>query len=291
MGAAVASVRRAGGHGRALVRERPLMGAGLALLGLLVLLAALGPLLTPWGATEIDRGAALVSPLQDGHLLGTDRNGMDIFARLLYGARIDLAIAVASVSLAVVVGGAIGSVVGYVGGWVDELSMRAVDLFQSFPAFVLALTVAALLGPGALNLIVVLALINVPAYVRLMRTEVRSTREHGYVAAARAAGASRTSVLVRHVIPNSLRPLLVIAPLNCGWAILTVAGLSFIGLGIRVPEPEWGAMISAGADDMIAGQWWTSVAPGVALFLAVLGFNLTSEGLLESRRARPAGAR
>lgn len=266
------------------VAERPLCAAGLVLLAALILLAVLGPLVTPWGPTEIDRDATLVGPGVQGHLLGTDQNGMDIFSRLLYGARIDLLIAVVSVGLAVVVGAAIGAVVGYAGGWIDEVGMRVVDIVQSFPAFVLALTVAALLGPGVLNLIAVLALINVPSYVRLMRTEVRGTREAGYVQAARAAGAGWMTVLVRHVVPNSVRPLLVIAPLNCGWTILTVAGLSFIGLGVRVPNPEWGAMISAGADDMVAGYWWTSVAPGVALFLAVLAFNLTSEGLLEGRR-------
>lgn len=266
--------------------SRPLVVAGSAILVLVALLALLAPVVSSWGPTEIDPLAVLVPPGTDGHWLGTDRNGMDIWSRLLYAARVDLGIAVAAVGIAVLVGGAIGAIVGYVGRWVDEVAMRIVDMFQAFPAFILALAVAALVGPGTLNLIAVLALVNAPGYVRLVRTEVRSTREYGYVEAARAAGAPWWSVLFRQVVPNSLRPVLVIAPLNCGWAILTLAGLSFLGLGVRIPNPEWGAMIAAGADDMVAGDWWTSVFPGLALFIAVLGFNLIGEGLLAPARRR-----
>jgi peptide/nickel transport system permease protein len=164
--------------------------------------------------------------------------------------------------------------------------MRVMDIFQSFPAFVLALAVAAILGTGTGNLIFVIALVNAPGYVRLMRAEVRSTREHGYVEAARAAGQTSLDVLLRQVVPNSLRPILVVAPLNCGWAILTLAGLSFLGLGVQVPEPEWGAMIATGADDLVSGKWWTSVAPGLLLFVTVLAFNLLSEGGQSGRRRR-----
>lgn len=133
-----------------------------------------------------------------------------------------------------------------------------------------------------------IALVNAPSYVRLMRGEVRSTREHGYVEAARAAGETNASILFRHVIPNSLRPSLVVAPLNCGWAILTLAGLSFLGLGVQIPDAEWGAMISSGSDDLVRNHWWPSVVPGVALFISVLAFNLLGEGLLDARtRDRP----
>jgi peptide/nickel transport system permease protein len=266
--------------------SRPLLLAGCLLVAAIGLLAVLAPLVSSFGPTEIDPAAVLVAPGADGHLLGTDRNGMDIWARLLYAARVDLGIAVAAVGIAVAVGTTLGAIVGYLGGWLDELGMRVVDMFQAFPAFILALAVAALVGPGTLNLIAVLALVNAPGYLRLMRTEVRSTREHGYVEAARAAGAPWWSVLFRQVVPNSLRPVLVIAPLNCGWAILTLAGLSFLGLGVRIPNPEWGAMIAAGADDMVSGDWWTSVFPGIALFVTVLGFNLVGEGLLAPAHAR-----
>jgi peptide/nickel transport system permease protein len=260
--------------------------AGGAILTVIVLAALAAPVLANWGETEIDGAAVLVPPGTEGHLLGTDRNGMDIWSRILYGARLDLGIALTAVAIAVLVGGTLGSIVGYAGSWLDEITMRAMDTFQAFPAFVLALVVAAVLGPGVVNLIAVIALVNTPGYVRLMRAEVRSVREHGFVEAARCSGASWPDIVFRHIVPNSLRPVLVIAPLNCGWAILMLAGLSFLGLGVTIPTAEWGAMIAIGAADMVRGDWWTSVFPGLALFLSVLGFNLVSEGLLEAGNRR-----
>jgi peptide/nickel transport system permease protein len=258
------------------------------LLVTLVVLGAGAPIFTHWGSTEIDFSAIDTPPGVHGHLLGTDLNGMDIWSRVLYATRIDLGIAIAAVAIAVSVGTVVGGLIGYIGGWLDEIGMRTMDIVQSFPAFVLALVVAALLGRGLVNLVAVIALVNAPSYVRLMRSEVRSTREHGYVEAARAAGETNASILFRHVIPNSLRPSLVVAPLNCGWAILTLAGLSFLGLGVQIPEAEWGAMISAGSDDLVQHHWWPSVVPGGALFISVLAFNLLGEGLLDARtRGRP----
>jgi peptide/nickel transport system permease protein len=257
------------------------VGAAILLAILLAALAA--PVLSDWGPTEIDFEATDAAPGTAGHPLGTDLNGMDLWSRILYAARLDLGVAVAAVSIAVVIGGVLGAAIGYAGGWVDEIAMRIVDVVQSFPAFVLALAVATLLGRGTVNLIAVIALVNTPSYIRLMRSEVRSTREHGFVESARCAGESETSILLRHVVPNSIRPLLVIAPLNCGWAILTLAALSFLGLGVQIPEPEWGAMIAAGTEDIVSGRWWSSVVPGAALFVAVLGFNLLGEGLLDAR--------
>jgi peptide/nickel transport system permease protein len=262
--------------------------AGGLLLFVIVVLGAGAPLFTHWGSTQIDFSAIDTPPGVHGHLLGSDMNGMDVWARTLYGTRIDLGLAAASVAIALVVGGVLGGLIGYVGGWVDELGMRLMDIIQSFPAFVLALVVAALLGRGLVDLTAVLAFVSAPSYVRVMRSEVRSTREHGYVEAARSAGESSGSILFRHVIPNSLRPLLVIAPLNCGWSILTLAGLSFLGLGVELPTAEWGAMISGGSDDLVRNHWWPSVVPGIALFLSVLAFNLLGEGFLDERsRANP----
>jgi len=256
---------------------------GGALLLLVGVGAILAPFLASWRPTTIDFNASLVGPGSPHHPLGTDHNGMDILSRLLFAARLDLGIAVAAVAVAASVGSAVGGLVGYVGGWVDEVAMRVMDVFQSFPAFVLALAVATILGTSTVDLIGVIALVNAPGYVRLMRAEVRTVREEGWVEAARCAGLGWMHVLFRQVIPNSLRPVFVIAPLNCGWAILTLAGLSFVGLGVKLPTPEWGAMIALGADDMVSGQWWTSVLPGLLLFVSVLGFNLLSEGL-QSRR-------
>lgn len=260
---------------------------GLLLLAIIVLAVA-APLFTHWGPTEIDFEASNVAPGHHGHLLGTDTNGMDLWARVLYGARVDLGIAVAAVAIAAVLGSLVGAAIGYAGGWIDEVGMRVMDVVQAFPSFVLALAVVTLVGRSTIDLIGVLAFVNAPSYVRLMRSEVRSTRENGYVEAARCAGESRASILFRHLIPNSLRPTLVVAPLNCGWAILALAGLSFLGLGISIPNAEWGAMIANGVSDLAQDRWWTSVVPGVALFVTVLGFNLLGEGLLDARtRDRP----
>jgi peptide/nickel transport system permease protein len=257
---------------------------GIVLLCAIVLLAILAPVITKWGPTEIDFNYILSPPGTPGHLLGTDSNGMDILSRILYAARIDVGIALASVGIAASVGSALGAVVGFVGGWIDNIAMRAVDVLQSFPAFIFALGIAVVVGTSILSLITVLAIVNAPSYVRIMRADVRAVKEHGWVEAARCSGLSSTSILFRQVVPNSLRSVLVIAPLNCGWVILLLAALSFVGLGIPVPEAEWGAMISAGTEGIATGQWWTSVVPGVMLFLTVLGFSLASEGA-QSRRS------
>lgn len=262
--------------------------AGALLLAAIAFLAIAAPLFSNWGPVQIDFSAMDVAPGAHRHLLGTDTNGMDLWSRVLYAGRVDLGIAVAAVAIAVAVGTLAGAAIGYAGGWVDELGMRLMDVVQAFPAFVLALAVVTLLGRSTADLIGVIAFVNAPSYVRLIRSEVRSTREHGYVEAARCAGEGRISILFRHLIPNSLRPALVVAPLNCGWAILTLAGLSFLGLGIQIPNAEWGAMIANGVDDMAQNHWWPSVVPGVALFLTVLAFNLLGEGLLDARsRERP----
>ena len=259
------------------------IGAGILVVA--VLAALLAPLLSSWGPTEIDPAGTLAAP-GNGHLLGTDGNGMDVWSRVLHAARIDLGIAVCAVALAVVVGTVLGLLAGYLGGWFDDVMMRIVDIFQAFPTFILALAVAALLGNGFVNLVITIAAVNAPAYARLVRAEVRTLREMPYVDAAKTSGASTVGILWRHLLPNSLTPVRVIAPLNCGWAMLTLAGLSFLGLGITVPTAEWGSMISLGTSDVVAGRWWTSVPPGLALLVCVLGFSLLGEGLQERADAK-----
>jgi peptide/nickel transport system permease protein len=265
--------------------SRVLIATGATILAVVALAALAAPLLSGWGPEEIDPAATLAGP-GGAHPLGTDTNGMDVWSRLLYAARLDLGVAVAAVALAVVVGTALGLLAGYLGGWVDDVLMRVVDIFQAFPTFVLALAVAALLGNGTVNLVITIAAVNAPAYARLVRAEVRSIRELPFVDASITSGASTLGVLWRHVLPNSLTPVRVIAPLNCGWAMLTLAGLSFLGLGVTVPGAEWGAMISLGSPDVVAGRWWTSVPPGLALLICVLGFSLLGEGLQERADAR-----
>jgi len=264
---------------------RSLLYVGGAILTVAVLAAIFAPLLSKWGPTEIDPSGTLARP-GGAHLLGTDGNGMDVWSRVLHAGRIDLGIAVCAVALAVLVGTFLGLLAGYLGGWIDDVLMRVVDIFQAFPTFILALAVAALLGDGFGNLVITIALVNAPAYARLVRAEVRTLREMPYVDAARTSGASTAGIIWRHLLPNSLTPVRVIAPLNCGWAMLTLAGLSFLGLGITVPTAEWGSMISLGTSDVVAGRWWTSVPPGLALLVCVLGFSLLGEGLQERADAR-----
>jgi peptide/nickel transport system permease protein len=265
-------------------------GTGLVVTGglmllLVVVLAVAAPALSPWGPLEIDPEANLAPP-GGNHLLGTDSNGMDVWSRLLHSVPIDLGIAVAAVVIAVTVGTAVGLVTGYVGRWLDDGVMRVIDILQAFPTFILALAVSALLGQSTQNLVIVLAIVNAPAYARLVRTEVRTVRELPYVDAARVSGSSMVGILWRHVLPNSLTPVRVIAPLNCGWTMLSLAGLSFVGLGVPVPRPEWGAMISLGSADIVAGRWWTSVPPGLALLFCVLAFSMIGEGLQDRANRR-----
>jgi len=264
---------------------RTLIVVGTTILVVAALAAIFAPLLSKWGPTEIDPSGTLARPGGD-HLLGTDGNGMDVWSRVLHAGRIDLGIAVCAVALAVLAGTFLGLLAGYLGGWLDDVLMRIVDIFQAFPTFILALAVAALLGDGFGNLVITIALVNAPAYARLVRAEVRTLREMPYIDAAKTSGTSTFGIMWRHLLPNSLTPVRVIAPLNCGWAMLTLAGLSFLGLGIRVPTAEWGSMISLGTSDVVAGRWWTSVPPGLALLVCVLGFSLLGEGLQERADGR-----
>ncbi|WP_433378719.1 ABC transporter permease [Actinoplanes sp. CA-142083] len=264
---------------------RTLIVVGTTILVVAALAAVFAPLLSKWGPTEIDPSGTLARPGGE-HLLGTDGNGMDVWSRVLHAGRIDLGIAVCAVALAVVAGTFLGLLAGYLGGWIDDVLMRIVDIFQAFPTFILALAVAALLGDGFGNLVFTIALVNAPAYARLVRAEVRTLREMPYIDAAKTSGTSTFGILWRHLLPNSLTPVRVIAPLNCGWAMLTLAGLSFLGLGITVPTAEWGSMISLGTSDVVAGRWWTSVPPGLALLVCVLGFSLLGEGLQERADSR-----
>ena len=262
-----------------------LITTGSVMLGIAVAAYLFAPVLSPWGPMDIDPDANWAAP-GGQHLLGTDSNGMDVWSRVLHSVPVDLGIAVASVFLAVVLGTAIGLFSGFIGRWVDDGVMRLIDILQAFPSFILALAVAALLGQTTSNLVIVLAIVNAPAYARLVRAEVRIVRELPYVEAARISGSSMMGILVRHVLPNSLAPVRVIAPLNCGWAMLSLAGLSFVGLGVPVPNPEWGAMISLGTPDIVAGRWWTSLPPGLALLFCVLAFSMIGEGLQDRSNRR-----
>jgi peptide/nickel transport system permease protein len=258
--------------------ENRLTLVAVAILLLLVLCALFGNVLAPYDPLSTD-GAARLMPPNAAHLFGTDALGRDIFSRVIVAARLDLGIAISAVVLSFLGGLALGAAAGYFGGWCDRLIGRLMDTIMAFPLFVLAMGIVAALGNSVLNIIIATMIINLPFYCRFARGEVNVRREMGYVEAARMGGNRSLAVLVNHIIPNILPPMMVQASLNMGWAILNAAGLSFIGLGVRPPTPEWGIMVSEGASFIISGEWWSFVFPGAALVLAVFCFNLLGDGL------------
>lgn len=261
----------------AILRHHPMMLAGIIMLGVFLLLAVIGPLVSP-DPLQTDGGAILQPPSGD-HLFGTDRFGRDVFARSVAAIRLDLPVGLVIALLAMAVGAVIGVVAGYWGGAVDELVMRATDVLLAFPGFVLALIIAAVLGDSVRNVILAVAVAYTPHFIRLTRAQVLGEREREYVDAARITGNSSARTAFRHVLPNSLRPALVQATLVTGWAILDVAGLAFLGVGIGPPTAEWGVMVAEGANDVITGQWWTALFPGAMIVLAVMAFHLIGDEL------------
>ena len=202
-----------------------------------------------------------------------------MFSRVVVATRLDLSISVAAVALSFVAGSALGSLAGYYGGWTDRIVGRCLDTIMAFPLFVLAMGIVAAAGNTIENVIYATAIINLPFYARMARAEVNIRREAGFVQAAKLSGNSDLRVLAVHIFPNSLPPMMVQISLNMGWAILNAAGLSFIGLGVRPPTPEWGIMVAEGANFIVSGEWWLALFPGAALMLAVFTFNLMGDGL------------
>ncbi|HEV7457506.1 MAG TPA: ABC transporter permease [Roseococcus sp.] len=245
---------------------------------LLILVAFLAPWLAPYDPIASNVPNALQPP-SAAHWAGTDQLGRDVFSRILYGTRVDLAIAFSAVSLSFVIGAVVGSFCGYVGGALDRVVGRLVDVLMAFPLFVLAMALVAALGNSIENIILATAFINLPFYIRFARAEVNVRRNLGWVEAARASGDSDLSVVLRFLLPNVLPAMAVQISLNLGWAILNAAGLSFIGLGITPPTPEWGIMVAEGARFITSGHWWLVAFPGLALMLSVLCFNLLGDGL------------
>jgi peptide/nickel transport system permease protein len=258
--------------------ENPLTLAALLLLLLLLGCAGLGPSLAPYDPLATNTAVALQPP-SAAHWFGTDQLGRDIFSRVIVATRLDLAIAFSAVALSFAIGAVIGAVIGYFGGGLDRAVSRGVDVLMAFPLFALAMGVVAALGNSVSSIVYATAVINLPFYIRLTRAEVSIRRNLGYVEAARVGGSGHARILRVFLLPNVLPPLVVQASLNLGWAVLNAAGLSFIGLGVRAPTPEWGIMVAEGAQFIVSGKWWLAAFPGLALMTAVFCFNLLGDGL------------
>ena len=259
------------------VRPRFVIGYGIVVATLLA--ALLAPLIAPYSPIEANP-AQFLQPPGWHHLFGTDAVGMDVFSRTVYAPRIDLTIAIAGTLISAVVGSVMGALVGYYSSgrgvrvWLAYGVMRAADVLQAFPVFVFAIALVASLGQSIQTVVLAIAFVNAPIYLRLMRSQVISIREMRYVEASLVAGLSDMRTIFRHIVPNAIGPVLAQLSVNVGWAILLTAGLSFVGAGVRAPAPEWGSMIAMGFQNVVTGQWWPSVFPGLALAVSVFGFSL-----------------
>src|SRR5579864_773025 len=254
--------------------------AGLVILVVFATVALAAPLATTYDPEQTQLDQTLLRP-SAAHWLGTDHLGRDILARLAYGGRLSLLIGFAAVGVGLSIGVPLGTVCGFYGGWLDLVIQRIIDVFLSLPGFLLALSLVAVLGVGITNVILAVGLGVVPAFARLTRASTLAIRSRLYVDAARAAGASGISIIVRHVLPNALPPVVVQATLGLGATLLTAAGLGFLGLGVQQPTPEWGAMLGEGRSYIFSNPNLATF-PGIAIFLTVLGFNLAGDGLRDA---------
>ena len=259
------------------LRRNPLALSGLLIVLLLLLVALLGPALVP-GSPDLQNLKIRLAPPSAAHWFGTDTLGRDIFVRLIYGARITLAVILLVSVLVLPIGLAVGTIAGYAGGLIETTLMRLTDVFLAFPRLVLALAIVAALKPGIENAIIAIALTTWPAYARIARAETRAIRNADYIQAARLQGASALRVLWSHVVPQCLPSVVVRLTLDMASVVLTAAGLGFLGLGAQPPAPEWGLMIADGRQ-YVLDQWWVSTIPGIAVCVVSIGFNLLGDGL------------
>ena len=278
---------------RSLVRRRlfhaPGAVVGLTTVVLLVGSASLAPVLVPASPTQMNLFARLQPP-SGAHFMGTDEFGRDILSRVLHAGRLSLLVGVVAVTLGGIIGVVLGALSGYHGGWPDHVIMRATDALHSFPAVLLAMAIMGALGTGLLNLMLAVGITSVPAFARITRSAVLAVRSLDYVLAARALGARSQPVLWRHVFPNSLAPVIVTATLQVASAVLAASSLSFLGMGIQPPTPEWGSMLAEGRGFMQRAPWLTAF-PGLAIMLAVMGFNLLGDALRDAMDPALLGTR
>jgi peptide/nickel transport system permease protein len=265
-------------HLRYHIARHPLGAVGAAIMAIFVFAAIFADFLTRYDPVSTNSALSLAPP-SAAHIFGSDFMGRDIYSRIIYGARISLAVGLGSAFLGCAVGVALGLTSGYLGGWVDLVIQRIVDIMQALPVLILALCMAAALGPALDNTILAIAIPLVPYSARVIRSNTLALREMPYVEAARAVGMSEFRIAVRHVLPNTLAPLIVLATAQLGSAILTESSLSFLGLGIPEPHPSWGRMLSESAAEYVRTAPWLVIFPGVAISLAVFGTNLLGDAL------------
>ena len=258
-----------------LMRRKPLLVVGVLLLVFFAALAIVGPFFVA-DPLATDPANTFQAPSAE-HWFGTDRFGRDVFARSVHAARLDLTIGLTIAIAAMVIGSIIGVIAGYFGGATDEIMMRLTDVLLAFPGFVLALIIVAALAETTINVIIAVTIAFIPYFIRLTRAQVLKERELEYVEGARLAGNNSWRVAFRHVLPNSLAPSVVGATLVTGYAVLTVAGLAFLSVGIQPPTAEWGVMVGEGAKDIITGEWWTSLFPGAMIVVAVMAFHFIGD--------------
>jgi peptide/nickel transport system permease protein len=265
--------------------RRPGARIGLAIAALFLVLVIAGPWIAPFDPDDQDLSSALSPPSFD-HLFGADQYGRDVLSRVIFGSRTALVAIIVADGIALLVGGSLGLVAGFLGGKIDAAIMRLVDVLLAFPYLLLALIIVAGLGPSLTNSIIAIGIIYTPQYARLMRGQVLAVQSADFVWAARSVGAGQLRIMLRHVLPNSFSPVLVMATLQAGSVVVETAGLSFLGLGAQPPSPDWGALLADGHSYFLTA-WWIATFPGLAIFLVVLGFNLVGDALrdqLDPRR-------
>lgn len=255
---------------------------GLIIITIIVLLAIFADQIANYDQVVIKQNLRMrLKPPSAQHWLGTDEFGRDIFARLVHGARVSLKVGILAVGIAIAIGGFLGAVAGYYGGKLDNIIMRVMDIFLAVPSILLAIAIVSALGPNLLNLMIAVSISSVPRYARIVRASVLSIRDQEFIEAARAIGANDARIICRHIIPNSLAPVIVQGTLGVAGAILSTAGLSFIGLGIQPPAPEWGSMLSGGRQ-YLRYAWWVTTFPGVSIMITILSLNLLGDGLRDA---------
>lgn len=255
------------------------------LLTILVIVAIFAPLIAPYSPVTPNLANKLMPP-SGQHWFGTDALGMDVFSRVIYATRIDLTVAVVSVIIGIIIGAPLGALAAYSGSWLDVVLARLAEVLQAFPVLLFAMLVLTAAGNNLVTLTILLGILNVPVYLKMVRSVALPLRDAEFIQAARISGHKPTSLMLKHILPNTLVPIFAQFSISAAFAVQLIAGLSFVGLGVRVPTPEWGSMIQEGANYMVFGQWWPSVFPGLALFAAAfaltnLGHNIRQSALGE----------